>query len=73
MILAIDLGGTRLRYGIFDPIAGPAYPLEVLELPTEKDFLRINPFVRKKFDYVRIELKFEDEESFKNKIKQLIK
>ena len=39
MILAIDLGGTRLRYGIFDPIAGPAYPLEVLELPTEKDFL----------------------------------
>ena len=42
-------------------------------ITTEKDFLRINPFVRKKFDHIRIELKFENEESFKNKIKQLIK
>ena len=42
-------------------------------ITTEKDFLRISSFVRKKFDHIRIELKFQDEEGFKNKIKQLIK
>ena len=42
-------------------------------ITTEKDFLRINTFIRKKFDYIRIGLKFQDEENFKNKIKELIK
>ena len=42
-------------------------------ITTEKDFLRISSFVRKKFDHIRVELKFQDEEGFKNKIKQLIK
>ena len=42
-------------------------------ITTEKDFLRINSFVRKKFDHIRIELKLQDEEGFKNRIKKLIK
>ena len=42
-------------------------------ITTEKDFLRISPFMRKKYDYIKIEPKFKDEETFKNRIKKLIK
>ena len=42
-------------------------------ITTEKDFLRISPFIRKKYDYIKIETKLKDEETFKNKIKKLIK
>ena len=42
-------------------------------ITTEKDFLRISPFIRKKYDYIKIESKFTDEETFKNRIKKLIK
>ena len=41
-------------------------------ITTEKDFLRISPFMRKRFEYARIEIKFEDEEGFKNIIKKMI-
>tara|TARA_B100000686_G_C16743269_1_gene947914 strand:- start:327 stop:1259 length:933 start_codon:yes stop_codon:yes gene_type:complete len=41
-------------------------------ITTEKDYLRISPFLRKKFDYVKLELKFQDEEGFKNNLKKLI-
>ena len=42
-------------------------------ITTEKDFLRINPYIRKKFDYIKIELKFHDEEGFKKRIQKIIK
>ena len=42
-------------------------------ITTEKDFLRISPFARKKYDYIKIEPKLKDEETFKNRIKKLIK
>ena len=42
-------------------------------ITTEKDFLRISPFIRKKYDYIKIECKLKDEETFKNRIKKLIK
>ena len=35
--------------------------------------LRINSFVRKRFEYIKVEVKFEDEQGFKNSIKKLIK
>ena len=38
-------------------------------ITTEKDHLRINSFVRKRFDYIKVEVKFEDEQGFKNSIK----
>ncbi len=41
-------------------------------ITTEKDFLRINSFIRKRFDHVRIETKFEDEEGLKSFIKKMI-
>ena len=41
-------------------------------ITTEKDYLRISPFIRKKFDCIKIELKFQNEEIFKNSIKKLI-
>jgi len=41
-------------------------------ITTEKDFLRISPFMRKRFEHTRIEIKFEDEEGFKNIIKKMI-
>jgi len=41
-------------------------------ITTEKDYLRINSFVRKKFDCIKVELRFENEEVFKNSIKKLI-
>ena len=42
-------------------------------ITTEKDHLRINSFVRKRFEYIKVEVKFEDEQGFKNSIKKLIK
>ena len=42
-------------------------------ITTEKDYFRIKPFARKRYDYVKLELKFEDEEKFKNIIKKIIK
>ena len=42
-------------------------------ITTEKDFLRISPFIRKKYDYIKIEPKLKDEETFKNRIKKLIR
>ena len=42
-------------------------------ITTEKDHLRINSFVRKRFEYIKVEIKFEDEQGFKNSIKKLIK
>ena len=42
-------------------------------ITTEKDFLRISPFTRKTYDYIKIEPKLKDEEAFKNRIKKLIK
>ena len=41
-------------------------------ITTEKDHLRMNSFVRKRFDYIKVEVKFEDEQGFKNSIKKLI-
>ena len=41
-------------------------------ITTEKDYLRISPFLRKKFDYVKLELKFQDEEGFKSNLKKFI-
>ena len=42
-------------------------------ITTEKDYLRIDQFTRKKYDFVKIEVKFNDEELFINKIKKIIK
>ena len=42
-------------------------------ITTEKDYLRIDQFTRKKYDFVKIEIKFNDEELFINKIKKIIK
>jgi len=42
-------------------------------ITTEKDFLRIDQFKRKKYDYIKVEIKFDEEELFKNKIKKMIK
>ena len=42
-------------------------------ITTEKDFLRIDQFTRKKYDYIKVEIKFDEEELFKNKIKKMIK
>ena len=42
-------------------------------ITSEKDYLRISPFIRKKFNHIRIELKFQDEEIFQNNIKKIIK
>tara|TARA_B100000700_G_scaffold331166_1_gene462001 strand:+ start:1916 stop:2848 length:933 start_codon:yes stop_codon:yes gene_type:complete len=41
-------------------------------ITTEKDYLRISPFTRKTFGYIRIDTKFENEENFKNSFKKLI-
>ncbi len=41
-------------------------------ITTEKDHLRMNSFVRKRFDYIKVEVKFEDEQGFKNSIKKLL-
>ena len=40
---------------------------------TEKDFMRINPFIRKKYDFIKVGIKFENEDNFKKKLKELIK
>ncbi len=42
-------------------------------ITTEKDYLRIDQFTRKKYDFVKVEVKFNDEELFINKIKKVIK
>ncbi len=41
-------------------------------ITTEKDYLRISSFVRKKFEFIKIELRFHNEEGFKDNIKKLI-
>jgi len=41
-------------------------------ITTEKDHLRINSFIRKRFDCIKVDLRFEDEESFKNSLKEFI-
>jgi len=41
-------------------------------ITTEKDFLRMNSFIRKKYSYIKIEIKFDDEEGFHNRIKKII-
>ena len=41
-------------------------------ITTEKDFLRMNSFIRKKYSYIKIEIKFYDEEGFYNRIKKII-
>ena len=41
-------------------------------ITTEKDHLRINSFVRKRFDCIKVDLRFEDEESFKNSLKEFM-
>ena len=40
---------------------------------TEKDYMRINQFIRKKYDFIRVAIKFEEEEKLKKKLKELIK
>ena len=40
---------------------------------TEKDYMRINPFMRKKYNFIKVGIQFEDEEKFKKKLKELIK
>ena len=40
---------------------------------TEKDYMRINPFIRKKYNFIKVGIQFEDEEKFKKKLKELIK
>jgi len=42
-------------------------------ITTEKDSFRINPFFRKKFINVPIEVKFQDEKNFKDTIEKFIK
>jgi tetraacyldisaccharide-1-P 4'-kinase len=42
-------------------------------ITTEKDSFRINPFLRKKFIVVPIEVKLQDEKNFKNTIEKFIK
>ena len=42
-------------------------------ITTEKDSFRINPFFRKKFIVVPIEVKFQDEKNFKDTIEKFIK
>jgi len=42
-------------------------------ITTEKDFMRINPFIRKKYDFIKVGIKFENEDKFKKKFKELIK
>ena len=42
-------------------------------ITTEKDSFRINPFFRKKFITVPIEVKFQDEKNFKDTIEKFIK
>ena len=42
-------------------------------ITTEKDFLRINSFIRKKYEYIKIDIKFDDEESFKKYIEKVIR
>jgi len=39
MILAIDLGGTKLQYAIFNEAYGQERPLETFQVPTQKNFL----------------------------------
>ena len=41
-------------------------------ITTEKDFMRINPFIRKKYDFIKIAIKFEEEEKFKKRLKELV-
>ena len=41
-------------------------------ITTEKDFLRMNSFIRKKYSYIKIEIKFDDEEGFYNRIKKIV-
>ena len=42
-------------------------------ITTEKDYLRINSFVRKRFDYIKIEIRLHEEEKFINLIKKIIR
>ena len=42
-------------------------------MTTEKDYMRINPFIRKKYNFIKVGIQFEDEEKFKKKLKELIK
>ena len=30
---------------------------------TEKDYMRINPFIRKKYDFIKVAIKFQEEEN----------
>ena len=39
---------------------------------TEKDFMRINPFIRKKYDFIKVAIKFEEEDKFKKILEELI-
>ena len=34
--------------------------------------MRINPFIRKKYDFIKVAIKFEDEEKLKKKLKELV-
>ena len=42
-------------------------------ITTEKDSFRINPFLRKKFIAVPVEVKFQDEKNFRDTIEKFIK
>ena len=42
-------------------------------ITTEKDYLRISAYTRKKYEYIKIDIKFEEEEIFKNKIEKILK
>ena len=39
---------------------------------TEKDFMRINPFIRRKYDFIKVAIKFDEEEKFKKTLEELI-
>ena len=42
-------------------------------ITTEKDYLRISAYTRKKYEYIKIDIKFEEEEIFKNNIEKILK
>ena len=39
---------------------------------TEKDYMRINPFIRKKYDFIKVTIKFQEEEKLRKILKELV-
>ncbi len=41
-------------------------------ITTEKDYMRINPLIRKKYDFIKVAIKFQEEEKFRKILKELV-